>query len=95
MILPAPQVYVVGGGIASMAAAVFMIRDGDVFGQNITILEESDRIGSSLDGAGSPEEGYILRGDNIVDRCCYAWNKLVDQPWKIISIGSRTWAQGV
>ena len=32
--------------------------------------------------------------DNIVDHCCYAWNKLVEQPWKIISIGSRAWAQG-
>lgn len=62
VILPAPQVYLVGGGIASMAAATFMIRDGDVFGQNITILEESDKIGGSLDGAGSPEKGYVLRG---------------------------------
>jgi len=32
--------------------------------------------------------------DNIVDHCCHAWNKLVEQPWKIISIGSRAWAQG-
>lgn len=37
-----PMVYMVGGGIAAMAAAVFMIRDGDVFGHTITILEESD-----------------------------------------------------
>ena len=22
--------------------------------------------------------------DDIVDHCCDAWNKLVDQPWKII-----------
>jgi transposase len=32
--------------------------------------------------------------DNIIDHCCYAWNRLVEQPWKIISIGSRPWAQG-
>lgn len=32
--------------------------------------------------------------DNIVDHCCHAWNRLVEQPWKIMSIGSRTWAQG-
>ena len=25
--------------------------------------------------------------DNIVDHCCDAWNKLVDQPWTIMSIG--------
>ena len=32
--------------------------------------------------------------DNIVDHCCYAWNRLTKQPWNIISIGSRAWAQG-
>jgi hypothetical protein len=30
--------------------------------------------------------------DDIVDHRCFAWNKLVDQPWKIISIGLRRWA---
>jgi transposase len=30
--------------------------------------------------------------DDIVDHCCYAWNKLVDQPWAIMSIGLRDWA---
>ena len=30
--------------------------------------------------------------DDIVDHCCYAWNTLVDQPWKIISIARRDWA---
>ena len=38
------------------AAAAFLIRDGDVIGRNITILEESDVIGGSLDGAGSADE---------------------------------------
>lgn len=32
--------------------------------------------------------------EDIVDHCCEAWNKLVDQPWRIISIGSRNWANG-
>jgi hypothetical protein len=31
--------------------------------------------------------------DDIVDRCCDAWNRFVDQPWRIISIGLRDWAQ--
>ncbi len=35
------KVYLVGGGIASLAAAAFLIRDGDIPGHNITILEES------------------------------------------------------
>ncbi len=50
-----------------MAAAVFMIRDGDVFGQSITILEQSDKIGGSLDGAGSAERGYTLRGGRMLE----------------------------
>lgn len=50
-----------------MAAAVFMIRDGDMFGQNITILEESGTIGGSLDGAGSAEHGYVLRGGRMLE----------------------------
>src|ERR1700729_756695 len=29
---------------------------------------------------------------DILDPCCDAWNKLVDQPWKIISIAMRDWA---
>jgi putative transposase len=33
--------------------------------------------------------------DDIVDHCCYAWNKLVDQPWTIMSIGLRDWAHGL
>ena len=30
--------------------------------------------------------------DDILDHCCYAWNQLTDQPWKIMSIGLRQWA---
>ena len=30
----------------------------------------------------------------IVDHCCHAWNRLVDQPWRIMSIGLRDWAHG-
>jgi maleylacetoacetate isomerase len=32
--------------------------------------------------------------DDIVDHCCYAWNTLIDRPWKIMSIGLRLWAHG-
>jgi putative transposase len=30
--------------------------------------------------------------DDIVALCCEAWNKLIERPWKIISIGMRKWA---
>jgi hypothetical protein len=32
--------------------------------------------------------------DSLVDHCCEAWNRLVDQPWKIMSLGLRRWAHG-
>ncbi len=32
--------------------------------------------------------------DEIVALCCEAWNKLIDQPWKIMSIGQLKWANG-
>ena len=31
---------------------------------------------------------------DILDHCCAAWNKLIDQPWTIMSIGLRDWAHG-
>src|SRR5215467_10484711 len=31
--------------------------------------------------------------DDIVDHCCYAWNTLIDQPWKVMSIARRDWAE--
>ena len=33
-------------------------------------------------------------GRDIADHCCEAWNKLIDQPWTIMSIGLRHWAMG-
>ena len=29
---------------------------------------------------------------DIVDHCCFAWNSLIDQPWRIMSLGLRDWA---
>jgi len=31
---------------------------------------------------------------DILDHCCEAWNKLTDQPWRIMSIGLRDGAHG-
>jgi transposase len=30
--------------------------------------------------------------EDILDHCCAAWNRLTDQPWRIMSIGLRDWA---
>ena len=32
--------------------------------------------------------------DDIVAHCCEAWNRLIDRPWKIMTIGLRDWAHG-
>lgn len=50
-----------------MAAAVFMIRDGDILGHNITIIEAQEKLGGSLDGAGTPTDGYVLRGGRMFE----------------------------
>jgi oleate hydratase len=60
------KAYLVGGGIGSLAAAAFMIRDADVPGENITILEATSLLGGSLDGAGDPGGGYSLRGGRML-----------------------------
>ncbi|MBY0351448.1 oleate hydratase [Tabrizicola sp.] len=61
-----PRATMIGGGIGSLAAAAFMIRDGGVPGANVTILEASPLLGGSLDGAGDPERGYSLRGGRML-----------------------------
>lgn len=59
--------YLIGGGIASLAAAVFMIRDGRMQGEDIHIFEESDVVGGALDGSGNPTDGYLIRGGRMFD----------------------------
>jgi transposase len=34
----------------------------------------------------------FLNADDLLDHCCQAWNKLQSQPWRVISIGLREWA---
>jgi oleate hydratase len=58
--------YLVGGGIGSLAAAAFMIRDGSMPGGNISILEAAPVLGGSLDGTGDPAVGYSLRGGRML-----------------------------
>ena len=60
------KAYLIGGGIGSLAAAAFMIRDGNLSGENISILEASSIMGGSLDGGGDPAQGYSLRGGRML-----------------------------
>jgi oleate hydratase len=59
------KAYLVGGGIASLASAAYLIRDGGIPGENISILEATDVLGGSLDGEGSAERPYVLRGGRM------------------------------
>lgn len=61
------KVYIVGAGIGGMAAAAFLIRDGNIPGENIYIMEKLSSNGGSLDAAGNPETGYILRGERMLN----------------------------
>jgi oleate hydratase len=60
------KAYLVGGGIGSLAAAAFMIRDGGMAGRNIAIYEALPVLGGSLDGGGDPDNGYTLRGGRML-----------------------------
>lgn len=59
--------YLLGGGIASLSAAAFLIRDAHMPGANIHILEALNRPGGSMDGAGTAENGYTARGGREIE----------------------------
>lgn len=54
--------YLVGGGLASLAAACFLVRDGQMKGEHIHILEELKLPGGACDGINDPQRGFIIRG---------------------------------
>ena len=60
------KAFMVGGGIGSMAAAAFMIRDGNFAGDSITIYEAASAFGGSLDAAWTPQAGYSMRGGRML-----------------------------
>lgn len=61
------QHHIVGGGIAGLAAAVFLIRDAGVDAANVRIYEQLALTGGSLDGGGDPEAGYLIRGGRMFE----------------------------
>lgn len=54
--------YIIGSGLAGLSAAVFLVRDAQMKGENIHILEELPVAGGSLDGAKRPNVGFVVRG---------------------------------
>ena len=54
--------YLVGSGLASLAAACFLVRDGQMKGEHIHILEELKLPGGACDGIKDPQKGFIISG---------------------------------
>jgi oleate hydratase len=52
----------VGSGLAALAGAAFLIRDGQMEGDRITIIERLGLPGGALDGIKEPERGFVIRG---------------------------------
>ncbi|KAE8130793.1 oleate hydratase [Aspergillus pseudotamarii] len=55
------QAWLIGGGIASLAAAVHLINDAKVPGKNVHLLDEHRRAGGAMQSSGDAENGYVLR----------------------------------
>ncbi len=60
------KAYIVGGGIAGLAAAAFLVDDAQMPGENITILEKLPDVGGSMDGT-KKEFGYQCRGERELE----------------------------
>lgn len=54
--------YLVGSGLAALSAACFLVRDGQMKGEHIHILEELNIAGGACDGINDPTKGFIIRG---------------------------------
>lgn len=61
------QAFIAGGGIAGLSAAAFLIEDGHMPGNNITVYEQLDVVGGSMDGSGNAVDGYISRGERELE----------------------------
>ena len=61
------QAYIIGSGLAGLAAACFLVRDGRMPGEKIHILERDPRAGGGCDGWDYPGLGYTMRGGREMD----------------------------
>lgn len=75
------RAYLVGSGIGSLIAAAYLVRDGQMPGENITILEELAVPGGAFDGSGDTEKGFIARGGREMGQHfeCF-WDIMKDIP---------------
>ena len=71
MVTDQTQIYIVGGGIAGLSAAVFAIRDGGIAGRNIHIFEERQVVGGALDATWDRKKNYSMRGVRLINEKAY------------------------
>jgi len=61
------KAYIVGGGLAGLAAAAFLADDIHMPAKNITIYEKMNDVGGSMDGTGNAMRGYLCRGERELE----------------------------
>ena len=61
------KAYIVGGGVAGLASAVFLIDDCYVPGENITIYDQLPIMGGSMDAAKIGDGKYTCRGERELE----------------------------
>ena len=61
------KAYIVGGGIAGLSAAAFLVRDAHMPGENITVYDQLPVFGGSMDACGNAEVGYVSRGERELE----------------------------
>ena len=59
--------YIVGSGLAALAAACFLVRDGQMKGEHVHILEKEPFPGGACDGYLYEKLGYVMRGGREMD----------------------------
>ncbi|MFJ7175201.1 oleate hydratase [Streptomyces massasporeus] len=68
------KAYLVGSGVAALAAATFLIRDGGFDGADIHLFEERREIGGALDADGTADAGCTMPDGRMLEaefRCTY------------------------
>ena len=68
------KAHLVGSGIANLAAAAYLIKDGGFSGANINIYEEEIYRADVLTQLATPETGYFMRGERMFEEnyvCMY------------------------
>ena len=59
--------YIIGTGLAGLAAAFYLVRDGQVKGSRIHLLEKLELAGGSCDGRKDVSKGFYMRGGREMD----------------------------